>query len=379
MRRAKAGPTGKAGAADGGGDATQGHDRTGPAPAGPLASIRLADVAAAAGVSSATVSRAFNLPALVRDDVRARILATADDLGYVAHGAARTLASKRSRTLGAIVPTLNNTIFARAIDAFQRRVEERGYILLLTTSEYDAQREWERGRALVERGVDGLMLVGAEHDPRLIRLLEMTGKPYINTWTANRGVGHPSVGYDSRALANMVVDYLVGLGHRDFAVITGSTTHNDRVSGRLKGMADAMRRHGLKVAPERIIHRRYSIDEGRDALRALAAQGPLPGAIICGNDILATGVLFEALFMGIDVPGELSIIGNGDLDISAHMSPGLTTVLTPKVEIGNWAAEYLLACTEGREIELPLELPVTLVVRGSTAPPPARRQKVAGR
>ncbi|WP_374441326.1 substrate-binding domain-containing protein [Stella sp.] len=341
--------------------------------------MRLADVAAAAGVSSATVSRAFNLPALVRDDVRARILATADDLGYVAHGAARTLASRRSRTLGAIVPTLTNTIFARGIDAFQRRAEEHGYILLLTTSEYDEQREWERGRALVERGVDGLMLVGGQHDRRLVHLLETTGKPFINAWYANRGSEHPSIGYDNRALSNMVFDYLVGLGHRDFAVVTGSTSHNDRVAGRLLGVADAMRRHGLSLPPGRMIHRHYSIDAGRDAFRQLAAAGPLPTAIVCGNDILASGVLFEARAQGIDVPGQLSIIGNGDLDITSHTVPPLTTVLTPKVEIGTWAADYLLARLDGREIELPPELPVRLVIRGSTGPAPVPRTPVRRR
>ena len=341
--------------------------------------VRLADVAAAAGVSSATVSRAFNMPGLVREDVRARILATADDLGYVAHGAARTLASKRSRTFGAIVPTLNNTIFARAIDAFQRRVEERGYILLLTSSEYDEEREWQRARALVERGVDGLMLVGGDHDPRLIHLLEVTGKPFVNAWSIDRREGQAAVGYDSRALGNLVFDHLVGLGHREFAVVTGTTRHNDRVAGRLLGMADAMRRHGLKVPPARMIHRRYSIEEGRAAFRDLAAQGSLPTAIVCGNDILAAGVLFEALAQGIEVPRELSIIGNGDLDIAAHTVPGLSTVLTPKVEIGNWAADYLLARVEGHEIELPAELPVTLVLRGTTAPPPVRRRVAAER
>lgn len=344
-----------------------------------LGTVRLSDVAAAAGVSSATVSRAFNLPALVREDVRARILAAAEELGYVAHGAARTLASRRSRTLGAIVPTLTNTIFARAIDAFQRRAEEHGYILLLTTSEYDREREWERGRALVERGVDGLMLVGAQHDPRLIRLLEATGKPFVNAWASNRGAEHPSVGYDNRALATMIFDYLVGLGHREFAVVTGSTSHNDRVAGRLLGMADALRRHGLTLPPERLLHRHYSIDAGREAFRELAAAGPLPTAIVCGNDILASGVLFEAQAQGIAVPEQLSIIGNGDLDITSHTVPPLTTVLTPKVEIGTWAADYLLARLDGREIELPIELPVRLVERGTTGPAPGLRRRAPRR
>ncbi|MCC7271375.1 MAG: substrate-binding domain-containing protein [Alphaproteobacteria bacterium] len=335
------------------------------------APVRLSEVAAAAGVSSATVSRAFNVPAMVREDVRARILAIAGDLGYVPHGAARALASRRSRTLGAIIPTLNSTIFARAIDAFQRRLEERGYIMLLTSSEYDAARELERARALIERGVDGLMLVGAEHDPRLYELLEATGKPFINTWAPGRGARHPAIGSDGRLLSEMAVDHLVGLGHREFGVVTGSAAHNDRVAARLEGLGAALRRHRIALPPERIIRRRYSIEEGRDAFAALAAAGPLPTAIVCGNDILACGVLFEALARGISVPGELSIIGNGDLDISAHITPALTTIRTAKAEIGTWAADYLLGRIEGREIALPGSLPTTLVVRGTTGPPPA--------
>lgn len=339
--------------------------------------VRLSDVAAAARISSATVSRALNAPHLVREDVRQRVLSVADRLGYVAHGAARALASRRSRTLGAIVPTIDNTIFARMVDAFQQRLEAAGYNMLLTGSGYDAAREMERARALVERGVDGLMLVGARHDPRLYDLLAATGKPFINTWTPNRGAPHPSIGYDGRTLAATIVDHLVGLGHRDIAVVAGHTTHNDRVETRLAGIVAALRHHGIELPAERLQHRHYSIEEGRAAMRAIADSPRLPTAIICNNDILGTGALIEAQARGIDVPGDLSIIGNGDLELGAHLPPGLTTVSEPKAEMGAWAADYLLARVDGRDIDLPPDLPLTLVVRGTTGPPRARRRVAA--
>ncbi|MGE0724707.1 MAG: substrate-binding domain-containing protein, partial [Alphaproteobacteria bacterium] len=325
----------------------------------------------------ATVSRALNEPHLVREDVRRRVLAIADRLGYVAHGAARALASRRSRTLGAIVPTIDNTIFARMVDAFQQTLEAAGYNMLLTGSGYDAGREMERARALVERGVDGLMLVGAKHDRRLYDLLSATGTPFINTWTPNRGARHPSIGYDGRALAATIVDHLVRLGHRDIAVVAGHTTHNDRVVTRLAGIAATLRRHGIELPPERLQHRHYSIEEGRAAMREIAGARSLPTAIICNNDILGAGALIEAQAQGIDVPGELSIIGNGDLEIGAHLRPGLTTVSEPKAEMGTWAARYLLDRVEGRELALPPDLPLTLVVRGTTGRPRTRLRAAA--
>ncbi|MGE0717999.1 MAG: substrate-binding domain-containing protein [Alphaproteobacteria bacterium] len=337
--------------------------------AGPPA--RLADVAAAAGVSAATASRAFNVPDLVRPELRERIMAAAAELGYVAHGAARALASRRSRTLGAIVPTLNNTIFARTVDAFQRRLEERGYIMLLTSSEYDAERELERARALLERGVDGLMLVGAVHHPQLLGMLAAAGKPFVQGWALGRGARHPSVGYDARRISGLAVEHLVALGHREFAVLTGRPTMNDRVTARLQGLRMALRRHRLRIPASRILHCAYAIDAAREAFGRLVMKGELPTALVCGNDILACGALFEARARGIAVPERLSIVGNGDLDIAAHTTPALTTVRTPKAEIGFWAADYLMARIEGGNLALPAELPVELVPRGSSGPAPS--------
>lgn len=341
--------------------------------------VRLSDVAAAAGVSSATVSRSFNLPHLVRDDVRQRILTVASDLGYVAHGAARALASRRSRTLGAIIPTLNHPMFARGVDAFQRRLEEKNYVLLLTSSEYDTERETQRARAMVERGVDGLMLVGAKHDPELINLLTSRGMPFVNAWASSRDTRHPCVGYDGRLLSAMVVEFLYGLGHREFALITGHADRNDRVEARLAGMKAALRTHRILLPEERVIQTDYTIEDGRAAFGRLAVRGPLPTVVVCANDILACGALFEAMARSLRVPQDVSILSMSDLDLSAHTNPAITTVKTPKAEIGASAADYLLGRIEGRKDTPPQKFTVSLVVRGTTAKPRSRKARSTGR
>ena len=335
----------------------------------PIAKITLDDVAAAAKVSPATVSRALNRPDLVRGELRDRINGTIAALGYVPHGPARALASSRSRTLGAVVPTLNNTIFARTIDAFGRRLEQAGYVLLLTTSEYDYVREFIRARALVERGVDGLMLVGHRHEPGLYELIAQKQIPFINSWASPEGAEHPAIGYDGRAGGELAAGHLLDLGHRELGIIMGDPSSNDRMEERLAGITAVMQAHGLRLREEQIVLKTYSIEGGREGVRELWARGLRPTAILGGNDILAAGALFECLAQGVAVPKRMSIIGFGDLDISAQVTPGLTTVHNPQWVIGEIAAEYLLARIEGREPPPLSTLELKLVVRSTTAAP----------
>jgi LacI family transcriptional regulator len=333
---------------------------------------RIEDVAAAAGVSPATVSRVFNSPGLVRPEIRVRVQRLSEEMGYLANGAARALASRRSWALGAVIPTLNNTIFAGAIDAFQTRLEAGGYVMLVTSSNYDADREYQQVRVMHGRGVEGLMLVGAAHEPRVFKLLEASGLPFVQVW-ARRGVNaHPCIGYDNAAPADLVIDHLVGLGHTDIALVVGGMALNDRVAGRIAGVERAMARHGLRLPLERVVQRPYSIEDGREGLRQLLRHEPWPTAIVAGNDVLAFGLLREALERGMSVPRDLSITGIGDLDLASQLLPPLTTVRTPRDQMGHLAAEFLMQAAEGKRMELPPELPVQLIVRGTTAPPGRR-------
>jgi LacI family transcriptional regulator len=336
----------------------------------PRAKVRIEEVARTAGVSAATVSRVLNRTALVSDELREKVEAVSRELGYVAHGAARALASRRSRAMGAVVPTLTNTIFSDCIEGFQKRLDAEGHTTLLATFDYDEELEYRNVRTMIERGVDGLMLVGVSHPQRLYDLLEASGVPFVQTWAPAKASQYPTIGYDNAALARTVVDHLVGLGHRDISLIVGSMKHNDRVQARIRGVRAALRRHGLALPESRVAYTTYRIEDVRMAFRELQSRGPLPTAMIGGNDVVAIGLLLEAAAQGIRVPEGLSITGVGDLETAAHLDPPLTTVRTPKRAIGTLAAEYLLARSLGRDTTIPPDLSLELMVRGTTAPPP---------
>ena len=332
--------------------------------------VRLEEVAQSAGVSPATVSRVLNNPGIVTGELRDRVLQATKTLGYVGHGAARALASQRSRAFGAVVPNLSNTIFSDTIEAFQQRLVPAGYTMLLATHEYDEDAEYRSVRTMVERGVDGLMLVGVTHGKELKQLLASAGLPFVQTWAPARASEHPTIGYDNATLARLIVDHLFELGHRDIGVVAGLTRHNDRVRARLAGLRAAFRRRRLPLPTHRIAYTEYRMADARAAFRHIQAAGDLPTALVANNDVVALGLLLEAQAQGIDVPGRISIVGVGDLELVSHLRPALTTVRTPKRAIGTMAAEYLLARINGGTPAIPDELPLELMIRGTTAPPP---------
>ena len=330
----------------------------------------LQDVAVRAGVSSATVSRCLNAPDVVRPAVRHRVEAAIAELGYVLHGPARALKTQRSHTVGAVIPTIDNAIFASGIQGFQDRLVQAGYTLLLASSNYDPAQEVAQVQSLMVRGLDALMLIGEDHAPALYELLARTSVPYVNTWVYHADSTHPCVGFDNRAVARRLADYLLDTGHRNVAMIAGETTGNDRAADRLAGVRDALARRGLAFAPGAVLERPYTISDGRAALRHLMGLEPRPSAVICGNDILAFGALFGCHELGIAVPGAVSITGFDDLELAAEMVPALTTVHVPSQAMGRLAADYLLARLAGETVPQTTQLEANLVVRASTGPPP---------
>ncbi|OGK84666.1 MAG: LacI family transcriptional regulator [Candidatus Rokubacteria bacterium GWC2_70_16] len=327
------------------------------------------DVASRAGVSTATVSRCLNTPAAVRPALRHRVDSAIAALGYVPHGAARALASQQSYTIGAVIPTLNNAIFASGIQALQRRLDEAKYTLLLASSDYDPARELREVQILVARGVDGIMLVGRAHKPELYACLRDKDVPYVNTWTYSSETEHPCVGFDNLEAGRRLASYLLDMGHRDIAMIAGITDGNDRATERLAGVREALAARGLSLPPQRLLERPYDIAEGRGAFRLLMAKEPRPTAVICGNDVLAFGALFECRSLGVEVPNQLSITGFDDLELASQVEPPLTTMHVPSEEMGRRAAEHLLARLAGKPVAPATRLEVSLIVRGTTAPP----------
>jgi LacI family transcriptional regulator len=330
---------------------------------------KLSDVARLAKVSTATVSRALMLPHKVKPHTLARVQEAVRSLGYVAHGAARALASRRTHTIGAVIPTLDNAIFANTTHALQKTLDAAGYTLLLACHEFDAAVEVRLTRALIERGIDGLVLLGTSHDSRLYELIAQRQIPYMLTWALDTSGKHPCVGFNNRAAALQLTNHLLDLGHREFAMISGVTANNERARDRLQGVRDALAARGLKLAPERVIERPYSLASGREGLRLLMAGAPAPTAVMCGNDVLAIGAIAECNTLGIAVPQQVSVTGFDDMEIASLLSPGLTTVHFPTLELGQLAAAHLLAQLGGERSARQHELPVHLKVRGTTASP----------
>jgi LacI family transcriptional regulator len=335
--------------------------------------IKLADVARLAEVSSATVSRSLNNPGLLKKETLKRIQDAIIKLGYVPDGAGRALASRRTRTVGLVVPTLDHAIFSRFTQTMQTALAEAGYQLLIASHDYNPALELNGASALIERGVDALVLVGLRRSQALNERLEQSLIPVLTTWTLDRSAKSVSVGFDNQAASEQAVRHLLDLGHREFGVISGFLHNNDRASARVEGVRQALRQAGLGLPAARIIEQPFTYAGGRNGLRTLAALSPRPTAVICGNDLLAVGALIECQALGLAVPEAISLIGFDNQELASHVVPGLTTLDVPTAELGRLSASAILQMLAGETIKTPVELPIELVVRGSTGPVPTSK------
>lgn len=331
---------------------------------------RLQDVARLAGCSVATVSRTLNTPELVSPELRDRIGKAAEQLKYLGNHAARALRSRRTRTVGAVIPTLNYSVYAGIVNALHDRLRESRYSLLVTTSEFDLATEFEEARQLLDVGAEALMLVGSVHDPRLVALLEAQHIPFACTYTHQPGAAYPCIGFDNYRTAKQIAEYLVSLGHREIAMISGFTANNDRQQARVQALLDTLEQNGMKPDRSKIVERPQSIADGRDALRTILAEHPTTTAIMCNTDVLAVGALAECRDLGIRVPEQLSVTGFGGLELAAHLNPPLTTVEVPDHLMGRRAGDALLRLLSGKPFTNQRPLDTNFIVRGSTAVAP---------
>ncbi|MBL8702440.1 MAG: substrate-binding domain-containing protein [Alphaproteobacteria bacterium] len=317
----------------------------------------------------ATASRVMNQPELVRPPLRQRVIDAAKELRYVPNPAARALARRRTMRIGAVIPTVDNTIFARFVESITRRLRVDGYGLLVSFDEFDPALEASEIRALVAAGVDGMILVGERRDPELFALLESTRIPHVVTNIVTAAPGRFCVGDDNRGGAELVTRYLLDLGHRVIGVIDAPASLNDRAALRIESVRSTMTARGLSLPPQAVVERHYSVAAGRQGLRAVLSAHPDATAIVCGNDILAIGAIVEARAIGLRVPEDLSITGFDGLDLAAQMEIGLTTVSVSTADMGLKSAETLLGLIAGRAVPSVTVVPHELVVRASTARP----------
>lgn len=335
------------------------------------ARVKIEDVARQAAVSAATVSRVLNHPEIVRPELRDKVTRAITELSYTRDSAARALKSGRMRTIGAIVPTLGLGIFAEGVEALQNRLSESGYTLFIANSQYDQRRELQELQSLIERGIDGIVLVGASQAPELRTLVQQAGVPVITTYVSKAIGGIPAIGIDNQRATRELTQYLINLGHVRFGAIANVPPSNDRSRARLDGIQKALSDAGIRLEPTQIIRADFSLAQGRSALRQLISDHPDITAVICTTDTLAIGAMAEARKLGLEIPRQLSITGFDDVEIAAQVDPALTTISVPAAEIGRGAADYLINAIAGLPIPKSVQLPYRLIMRGSTAPPRA--------
>jgi LacI family transcriptional regulator len=330
----------------------------------------IVDVAQRAGVSPATVSRFYNSPKMLRGQTRQRVNNAAAELGYIRDRTAGALHNRFSGTIGLVVPTINNAIFAELIEAFSGQLRQHERNMLIASHNYNQDLEVSIIRSLLERRIDGVALVGHDHSTAALEMLKVRDVPVIALWNFRKRSSIPCIGADNAAAAALITRHLIDLGHTDIAFLFPDTQSNDRARDRKQAALATMKTYNLAVAEHRVLLCPYSIKMAKDiAMHVIRSNKPT--AIVCGNDIIAHGVIYAAHACKLKLPDDLSIVGIGDFTGSAQIEPGLTTVRLPARRIGQLAADAIVqmsvvGVSAARSSKLNVSVETALVERGST-------------
>jgi LacI family transcriptional regulator len=333
----------------------------------------LRDVAAAAGVHPATASRALNdaTRSLVRPETVERVRQVAGELGYQANPIARSLKTSRSETVGVLVPDLTNPLFPPIVRGIEDELAASGYTVLTANTDNDPRREATSVAAMQARQVDGLIVATALLEDPVLQDVAARGIPMVLVNRTSERLDVSVVAGDDTTGIRRTVDHLVGLGHTDIAHIAGPLEVSTGAV-RERAFRAAMRDHGLSDSRV-VVAGTYSEAAGQKAMLELLGQAR-PTAVVAGNDQLALGCYDALEESGLVCPDDMSVVGFNDMPLIARLRPPLTSVRVPQYELGVEAARLLLdrltGRTHGSRVVL---LPLSLVVRGSTAPPPGRR------
>jgi len=300
--------------------------------------MTIQDVAREAGVSVATVSRAFNLPDKVTPATRDLVLGVADRLGYSPNASARTLRTQRSRVIGVVLPTLLNPVFAECLEGIARAAALGGYAILPFTTDYQLAQEERAVHLLLAGNVDGLILVVSQPEASAaLARLAATGLPYVLAY--NRHPGHACVSVDSEGAVADLVARLVALGHQRIAMVSGLLAASDRAQQRCRGYRRGMETAGL--APPPVVEVPF-VETAVDEVAQLLRGADRPTALVCSNDLIAIRCLRAAHKAGLAVPRDLSVVGFDGIALGQDLTPVLSTVAQPNADIGRCSVELLI-------------------------------------
>jgi LacI family transcriptional regulator len=332
--------------------------------------VTLRDVAVRAGVHPATASRALNPETriLVSEDTARRVLDAAAELGYSPNPVARSLRTRRSHTVGVLIPDLNNPLFPPIVRGLEDRLAAAGYVALIGNTDSDDTRERMVFDQMRARHVDGLVLATARLRHPLLAEASRADLPVVLINRLAQDYSFPSVSVDNERGVRMAVSHLAALGHRRIAHIAGPQEMSTGLS-RYRGFVTAMESSGLPVDGELIVFAKsFTVEEGLRCGRILLERGAGCTAIAAGNDMLAVGCYAALDETGLSCPEDISVVGFNDMPFIDRLRPPLTTIRFPHYQVGTEAAQLLLEriAEHSGPVKI-LYLAPELVIRGSTA------------
>lgn len=309
----------------------------------------LGDVAQEAGVSSITVSRVLNSPDSVREATRHKVEAAIERVGYVRNMLAGSLASASSRFIAVIVPSLSNVVFIEVIQGLQTTFEKHGYQILLGNTDYSMQREFELVNAFLGWSSLALVTTGLRHEEACITMLRRWQKPVVEIMELGESIDL-NVGLSHYDAGRCMTQHLLGRGYRRIVYAGTQMEGNYRARLRYEGHRDLLEQHGIE-APLAEWPEASELERGAYALQHVLATRPQTQAIHFADDILATGAILHANRVGLKVPDDIAIGGFTGLPLGQHLTPRLTTIMSPRAAIGRIAAEQVIARIEGRPLD----------------------------
>ncbi|MBW1636378.1 MAG: LacI family DNA-binding transcriptional regulator [Deltaproteobacteria bacterium] len=328
------------------------------------------DVAKLAGVSTATVSRVINSPEAVRLKTREKVTNAMRVCNYKYNALARGFATRRSNTIGLIIPTINNQVFAESTRGVQDYADLHETQVLLGNTYYRHGREERLVNTFRERQVDGLIITTTDLRGAVLKTLVDEEVPFVLLYSTLKGGEMTAVGIDNYQGGYQATEHLVKLGHKRIAMVAGNFSVSDRSFHRWHGYRQCLNNNNIPYDRRFLIQTEYSLIGGRHSVTTLLSLPKPPTAIFCSNDYLAIGTIKGARELGYKLPDDLSVVGFDDIRIASYMVPELTTIRQPSYEMGKLGAELLLQRIEKKVKPIQLMLESSLVVRKSTAIPP---------
>ncbi|MGX9936564.1 LacI family DNA-binding transcriptional regulator [Advenella kashmirensis] len=302
-------------------------------------SVTLSDVARAAGVAPITVSRVVNKSNSVSPKTTAHVRAVIESLGYVPNLLAGGLASKKSRLVAAIVPTITNVMFAESIQALGDTLSRAGYELLLGLSSYDSTREQQVLEAILSRRPDGIFLTGATHSVYTRQSLLAANIPVVETWDVHKSPIDMLVGFSHKKVGTAIAEYLLSRGYRKFGAIFGSDTRSQE---RKSSMVRRFAKEGIHLLGDHTTRPGSTLAMGREHAASLLQEGRKLDSIVCSSDPLAQGAIIELQSRGLRVPADIAVMGFGDYEFASTNATPISTVRIDGKSIGEFAGRFLL-------------------------------------